>query len=108
VVRGASGDEWGNSLRGQGYNRLYSRSAVDRPNTSTFKPLSYRIISDAEEQRTDEILVKFRATDLAACRTDEEVARKIWLVPLAENKYKSKIQDCVAKLCWMKQFKDRI
>jgi hypothetical protein len=24
---------------GQGYNRLHSRSAVDRPNTATFKPL---------------------------------------------------------------------
>jgi hypothetical protein len=39
VVRGASGDEWGNSLGGQGYNRLHSRSAIDRPNIATFKPL---------------------------------------------------------------------
>ena len=41
-------------------------------------------------------LVKFRATDLAACMRDEEVARKILLVPSADKRYQRRIQDSVA------------
>jgi hypothetical protein len=43
-----------------------------------------------------EKVVKFRATDFAACMTDEEVARKIQLVPSADNRNQRRIQDCVA------------
>jgi hypothetical protein len=58
--------------------------------------VSYRIVRDGKGQRMGERLVKFRATDLAACMRDEEAARKIHLVPSADNRNQRSIQECVA------------
>jgi hypothetical protein len=58
--------------------------------------VSFRIVRDGKEQRMGEKLVKFRATDLAACMTDEKVARKIQLVPSTDKRNQRRIQDCVA------------
>jgi len=56
----------------------------------------YRSVCDGKEQRMGEKLVTFRATDLSACMTDEEVARTIQLVPSADNRNQRRIQYCVA------------
>lgn len=56
--------------------------------------VSYRTACEGKTHRICERLVKLWATDLVPCMTGEEAARKIQLVPSADDRFQRRTQDC--------------
>jgi hypothetical protein len=79
--------------------RFQSERRIENENAVTaFVKVNYLIARESDAHKAGGSLVKLCAIDLAACMTDEEVARKIQLLWSTDNRSQRIIQDCASNM----------